>query len=198
MKGWHPYAHSSQRLATVWLAVLGIFSAWLWGVAIRYFDLNVPWWLDTPAVFGFYGMFHCLFDRFIWRRGIFRFLHNIPDLNGRFDVVIRTSHDSHETLREGTVSIVQSWSNIVIRLETADSNSCSVCAWLSEEPGAGFTLTYVYFNNPKPAAPSQLIPHYGTAFVTFSDIRNCNGSYYAGRGRTNYGALTFKKQESSS
>ncbi|WP_437515154.1 hypothetical protein [Sorangium sp. So ce1099] len=195
MTGWHPYAHSLQRAATVWLAVLGVAAAWAWGAATRAFNWDVPWWLDTPAVFGFYGVLYWAYDRLLWRLPPFRALHGIPNLSGRYKVTIRTSHDGHATSREALASVAQSWSRIVLRLETDSSTSISGAAWLSEAPGAGFTVTYVYSNNPKSAAPSMLTPHDGTAIVTFDASGKGTGSYYTGRGRTNHGELTFEREK---
>ena len=197
MRSWHPYAHSAQRSSTVWLAVLGVAAAWAWGAGTRALDWGVPWWLDTPAVFGFYGLLYWLYERLLWRMAPFRTLHGIPNLGGRYHVTVRTSHDGHMTTRNATASIAQSWSRIVIRLETDTSTSSSGAAWLAEAPGAGFTITYVYTNTPKSAAPSSLTPHEGTAVIAFDNARNGTGAYYTGRGRTNYGEFTLEPEESA-
>ncbi|WP_437665606.1 hypothetical protein [Sorangium sp. So ce1182] len=192
MSNWHPYAHGAQRSATLWLAVLGVAAAWAWGATTRTYSLDIPWWLDTPAVFGFYGMLYWLYERVLWALWPFRVAHGTPNLNGRYRVTVKTSHDGHTTARRGTATIAQSWSRIVVRLETDSSASSSRTAWLAEAPGAGFVLTYVYTNTPKSAAPAALAPHDGTAVVTFDRRRRGTGSYYTGRGRANYGELTFE------
>ncbi len=195
MTGWHSYAHSAQRSATAWLAVLGVASAWVWAVITRKFNIDVPWWLDAPAVFGFYGLLYGLYDRFLWRIVPFRAAHGVPNLGGKYRVTIRTSHDNHETVREASAIVAQSWSRIVVRLETEFSTSTSGTAWLNETPGAGFTLAYIYNNIPKPSAPAELIPHEGTAMITFDAAGKGTGTYYTGRGRTNFGEMVFEPEK---
>lgn len=194
MTNWHPYSHSAQRSATLWLGVLGVGAAWAWGAGTRALAWSIPWWVDTPAVFGFYGILYWCYDRVLWRLWPFRAFHGIPDLSGRYRVTARTSHDDHATTRRGNVSIAQSWSRMVVRLETDSSRSSSSAAWLVEAPGAGFTVTYIYANTPKSAAPSGLAAHEGTAVVTFDRRRKGTGSYYTGRGRTNYGEFTLEPE----
>ena len=195
MTGWHPYTHSAQRSATVWLAVLGVVTAWTWGAITRLYSLNAPWWLDTPAVFGFYGLLYWAYDRLLWRFRPVRLVHGIPLLSGRYRVQIRTSHDGHLTSLGAVATIVQSWSRIIIRMDTENSISTSEVAWLSETPGVGFTVTYVYTNKPKSAASLDLTPHEGTAVLTFDSTGNGTGWYYTGRGRTNYGELVFESEK---
>lgn len=193
MRGRHPYAHSQQRTATVCLAVFGVAAAYAWGALTRAFALNVPWWLDAPAVFGFYGLLYSLYDRWLWRVLPFRLVHGIPNLNGRYKVTIRSSHDDHVKPIEASAAIVQSWSQISIRLETETSSSTNGVAWLSDAPGEGFTITYVYTNKPESGAPARLRGHEGTASVTFDPNGRGVGSYYSGRDRKKHGSLLFER-----
>lgn len=192
MTSWHPYAHSAQRSATVWLAVLGVASAWGWAAITRRFSIDVPWWIDAPAVFGFYGLLYWLYDRFLWGTALFRALHGVPNLSGRYKVTVRTSHDNHEAVREASAVIAQTWSRVVVRLETEFSTSTSKTAWLQESPGVGFSIAYIYSNMPRPSAPAELVPHEGTAVIVFDAIGKGKGTYYTGRGRVNFGELEFE------
>jgi hypothetical protein len=192
MTDWHSYFHGQQRQATVWIAILGVLCAFAWGAGTSALGWAAPWWLDTPAVFGFYGLLSWVYEHWLWRTGIFKRMHGIPDLTGRYRVIIRTSFDEHTSPKEGTAVISQSWTRFVVRLETEFSTSRSQGAWLAEAPGAGFCLTYVYGNTPRSSAASVLTPHEGTAIVMFDETRRGNGTYYTGRGRMNHGELTFE------
>ena len=192
---WHPYAHGAQRASVAWLAVLGVGAAWAWGAGTRGLGWTPPWWLDTPAVFGFYGILYWVFNVYLWQLSLVARLHGIPDLSGQYQVTIRTSHDMHVTQRIGKATIAQSWSSLIVRVELDTSTSRSRGAWLVLSPGVGTTLTYVYDNAPKPTAGQGLNQHEGTAVMTFTSDRRGSGSYYTGRGRTSFGEITFEPAE---
>lgn len=194
MTDWHPYSHGRQRQATVWVAVISTLVAFAWNAACQAFHWTAPWWVDTPAVFGFYGLLYWAYDGYLWRTRFFRGLHGVPDINGTYVVRIRSSHDRHERDHEAKAIISQSWSRIVVRLVTASSVSKSDGAWLTEASGMGFRLTYTYANAPKSAAEPALTSHVGTAVITFSDDGQGDGEYYTGRGRMTQGALTFERE----
>lgn len=196
MTDWHPYSHGRQRQATLWIAVLSVLVAFASGAATSALRWTPPWWLDTPAVFGFYGILYYVYDAWLWRTWLARWWHKIPDLSGEYQVEIRSSHTEHGSTYVGSAIISQSWSRIVVRLETDSSVSKSDGAWLSEAPGIGYRLTYTYTNTPKSAASSALSAHVGTATVTFKADHHGTGEYYSGRGRTNYGEFIFKPKAS--
>lgn len=193
MSDWHPYSHGRQRQATVWIVVLGVLFAFALGALTSALKWTPPWWVDTPAVFGFYGVLYWAYDAHIWRRAPFRWLHGIPDLSGTYRVTIRSSHDGHASVHDGIAIVTQNWSRIVVRMETAHSTSRSDGAWLAESPGLGLRLTYTYTNTPKSAAAPALGAHGGTAVVTFKSDGNGSGEYYSGRSRANHGELTFER-----
>lgn len=196
MTDWHSYSHGAQRIANVWLVVLAVAAAYVWGASTRTLDWNPAWWIDTPAVFGFYGLIHWLYARTLWRVKPFRAIHGIPDLRGHYRVSIRTSHDEHTGKLKGAATIAQSWNRIVVRIQTESSTSVSRAAWLMESPGAGFTLTYLYDNAPRSAAAKLLATHTGTAEVTFDSARRGTGTYYTGPGRTSHGEVVFEPKPS--
>jgi hypothetical protein len=193
MSDWHPYSHGRQRQASVWIAALGVLFAFALGALTSALKWTPPWWLDTPAVFGFYGLLYWTYDAKLWGTKFFRKLHGIPDLTGKYQVKIRSSHDQHVSVHDGIAIVTQSWSRIVVHLETAQSTSRSDGAWLAESPGLGFRLIYTYTNTPKSAAAPVLGAHGGTAVVTFKPDGNGSGEYYSGRARTNHGELTFER-----
>lgn len=189
---WHPYSHGKQRGATVWLAVIAVLIAYAFGAASNALHFTPPWWLDTPAVFGFYGILYAVYERRGWRWPRLYRAHGIPDLSGEYIVKIRSSHDGHVTVHTGKAVISQSWSRISVRLETDNSCSKSNGAWLVEVPGTGFRLAYTYANTPKSTAAPVLAPHEGTAVIIFKTDRHGSGEYYNGRGRSHHGEITFE------
>jgi hypothetical protein len=192
MTDWHPYSHGAQSKAVPWIGAASVLAAFAFGAILSSLNWAPPWWLDTPAVAGFYGILCSLYDRALWRMTLFRRLHGIPNLSGTYAIKVRTSHDGHSAMHEGAAVISQSWTHIVIRLDMPSSLSTSKGAWLVEAPGAGFSITYAYTNTPKATAALALSPHDGTAIVTFSPRGRGEGAYYTGRGRANYGELAFE------
>lgn len=197
MTDWHPYSHGAQRKAVLWIATVSVVAAFGLGAFLTLLHWAPPWWVDTPAVAGFYGAIHAIYDGYLWRLRGFRLLHGIPDLSGIYTVKIRTSHDGHSSVHEGTAVIVQSWSRIVVRLQTASSTSSSRGGWLVAAPGAGHCLTYVYTCTPRATAAPTLNPHDGTAVVTFSPEKRGEGTYYTGRGRVSFGELIFEPRDAA-
>jgi hypothetical protein len=181
----------------VWLVLFGVTCAWAWawGAGTRALDWTTPWWLETPAVFGFYGIVYWLYDRFLWKRVPFRLIHSVPNLNGHYRVAFHTSYDNHALTHEGNAIIEQSWSQMLIRMDTNSSSSESCAAWLYLSLNKEFSLKYLYRNEPKPSAKPSMNIHVGTAEVFFDMNREGRGSYYSGRGRLNYGDLTIKPVE---
>lgn len=188
---WHPYSHQHQRAAISWAVFLSIPLAL---VLPRFFSLlhwTPPPWVDTPAVLGFFELIYRLYDRHFWKIIPFRLFHEVPNLNGQYTVTIRTSHDGHATTRTAKATIAQSWSDIVICVETDSSSSTSLGAWFSESPGKGHSVTYTFLNTPRSSADTKLHSHEGTATLTFDKARRGTGVYYTGRDRGNHGELTF-------
>ena len=172
--------------------MIAVLVRWLAGLRVRIAVLVVGGLL--LAAFGFYGLLYWLFDRVLWKAAYLARLHGVPDLNGKYLVTVLSSHEGHATTHNGSASIVQSWSHLVVRIEFEESSSRSTGGWLSSAPGAGVILVYAYANTPRGAAPPDLNQHDGTASVIFDASRCASGSYYTGRGRTTYGEVTFEPE----
>jgi hypothetical protein len=141
------------------------------------------------------------FDRWFWRWRWFSkiFRINVPDLTGEWQVEGKSSHEAGKDFK-GKAIIKQTWTQISICLKTEQSRSESFAAYLSTHKCLGPTLFYHYTNSPKAHAPETMSPHLGTAVLTLeeddeSGVR-MEGEYYTGRGRQNYGSLTFTRMRS--
>jgi hypothetical protein len=194
MTEWHSYAHGGQRGAISLLVFVSLALAYGWDRLQEHLALALPWWVDTPSVLGFYGIVYVLYDLKAWRW--FRVLHGVPDLSGRYEVVLRTSHDGHTAEHPATLTIRQRWSKMVVRLETAQSTSVSNGGYLVEAPGEGCRLMYLYHNTPKPSAVGSMQQHDGTTELRFAeDGMTGRGSYYSGKGRSHHGELALTRRE---
>lgn len=122
----------------------------------------------------------------------------VPDLNGQWNctghTVLKnaTQADIHW---EGTLSIIQSWSKIMIHLKTSQSESKSISASIFHEEGVGYRLLYQYNNRPN-ANELDLNNHSGTSELLFSeDTLLADGSYYTDRHRTTVGKMILRREE---
>ncbi len=186
----HPYAHDKQGVAQRWLFVPAVALAFVLGKVLEV--VHAPWWIDTPAPFGFLAGLAWFYNKWGWRA--FCGLHGIPNLNAIYDLEIQSSHDNHAKPVTGTLTIAQEWTSILVTVKTATSVSSSVGAWLSHDPTQGAVLTYAYRNEPAPAAKDDLHMHAGTAIITFASDGTVTGRYYNDRGRQTFGSMKVTKR----
>jgi hypothetical protein len=197
----HPYSTDSTRQRTVLLliAVAAILLAWALGRFLDLLNTSVPWWLDTPAVVGFYGLLWQAYDRWLWRVRIGGgTLSGVPDFSGTWNADIRSSYDP--ALKSGgTLTIHQTASRILVDYDGALSRSYSRIAMIKIDPGPGRGLQYVYDNQPKKLAPPTMKPHEGTAFLKFADDgRKLTGGYSTDPNRSTTGEMTFTREDAPS
>jgi hypothetical protein len=141
----HAYATDSdrERLAILLLVVGSILLAWGLHVLLLSAHLEVPWWLDTPAVLGFYGILWKIYDRYAWRwRWKAIRISDVPDLAGEWHGQVQSSFDG-ESLN-ARLTIRQTATHLLIEQQTENSRSTSVMATLNCRPGPFQGLSYVY------------------------------------------------------
>lgn len=189
----HELAHGGQREALAVMIFASVLLAALWGWVQPMLNLAVPWWIDTPSVLGFYGLVYWVHDRWAWRWLVA--LHGVPNINGEYSVKLRTSHDGHATEYDATVTIWQSWSRILVRLESSGSTSVSRGAYLVDVPGTGHRLVYLYHNTPRTRTALSMQQHDGTAELDFiAGSVTAVGAYYSGRGRLQHGEMILTRK----
>ncbi len=189
----HPYTTDSneRKIIPLIIVAISITSAWILG-KIPIF----PWWVDAPSVIGFYSIFYSFFDKYLWKKNIFRKIKllSIPNLQGSWKGYITSSFDSHAEEYKSDIKIYQNWSSIQIILKTQASKSRSLTATILTKDQDEVLITYEYLNEPLPNAKSTMHTHRGTAMLSLSpDHQKLEGQYYTGRDRQNFGILNFKK-----
>lgn len=173
----------------------GVVLALAWGWIQQRFAIAVPWWFDTPAVFGFYGLLYVGLDAWAWHLPRLATLLRVPDLRGTWRGTIKTSRDEFQDEHAVTVVITQSWSMMRIVLEGPSSSSHSIAAHVTEGGGTEpYEIVYEYVNMPRASAPTTMHAHRGTAHLRLSsDERVLEGDYYTGRDRQNFGHLVLRR-----
>ncbi|MFG2109935.1 Cap15 family cyclic dinucleotide receptor domain-containing protein [Micromonospora chersina] len=202
----HPYSHDSSRTRTLilFLAVAAILLAWGLGRVLRGLDVTPPWWLDTPAVVGLYGILWQLYDRRLWRLRVGdQTLSGIPDYNGAWGGWVHSSHDGAKRYA-ARLTIRQTSSRILVELRTDGSRSVSHMAMLCAGPGSAEGLQYIYANwpihvplpattTPQPDHPAVLAmhPHQGVSRLLLRPDGTLEGDYQTDRHRGTHGTLSF-------
>jgi hypothetical protein len=175
------------------LVFLSVASAYFFNLVLQSLPMTLPWWIEYPSVLGFYGIFTWLYDKYIWKLGFIQKSEwlLVPNLNGTWNVELKTCYDNFTEVIECKLFIRQTGSRLRISMETANSISHSVQASiLCTAKLKTFELLYTYINQPKAASKSTMNIHYGTSSLQISDdFQTLEGDYYSGRGRQTYGSL---------
>ena len=194
----HPYATDSneRKLVPGLIALLGVIAALMLGKLLEYTEFSIPWWFDSPAVVGFYTIFHYFFNKSLWKFKIFQKigLVKVPNLNGTWDGYARSSFDNYTKKYDATFTIQQDWNKISILGEFEMSKSCSLTASIFVDDQDGITLSYEYINQPSSPATNTMEIHRGfTRLSLKAKGEKMFGQYYTGRGRQNIGELKLEK-----
>jgi hypothetical protein len=154
--------------------------------------------LAIPTVSVYLGLY-TVFNRYLWKNKFVRRFLLVPDLNGTWVC------DGETCLKNGkqadfqwsaTITINQSWSKILIRLKTPQSESKSISASIFHEEGVGYRLLYQYDNKPN-ADQQDLRNHSGSSELLFDEsITSAEGAYFTDRHRTTVGTMKLKRMES--
>jgi hypothetical protein len=134
-------------------------------------------------------------NRYAWKWPGLASLLGVPNLAGEWACEGQTINpdgsDGYEW--KATITIVQSWDRIRLRLRTAQSGSNSITAALICDPAEGFRLFYSYRNDPN-IGETELKGHRGSAEITFAkDLQSGEGEYFNGYGRYTFGRMKLRR-----
>lgn len=158
--------------------------------------VNIP-----PSIFSLVGagvvftILAWLLNRHAWRWRIVQAVLQVPDLSGKWTCTGRTiGTDANPDYDwSGTVTIVQSWDKIRIRLKNNTSASNSKSAALVKDEAEGWRVFYSYSNEPR-IGETELSAHRGFAEIVFDkDLNTGDGEYFNGHGRYTFGTMKLEK-----
>jgi hypothetical protein len=192
----HAYATDARdrERIPIWLAIASVIAALFLHTTLGTFNLDIPWWVESPSVMGFYGLFHIWFDNVGWHLRVAGIrLSSIPDIRGTWVGSIKSSYqDGGQT--QAVIYIRQTWMRLIVRLETETSRSVSTMAALNTYEAAESGLKYEYLNEPGNFSVPTMQIHRGTTHLQISpDETILEGDYYTGRGRQNIGSMVFQR-----
>lgn len=186
----------------IYIALFSIILTWIFS---KYFlkpftsIISIPiWWLDTPAVVGFYGIWYKVFDLYLWKIRLFKNLFRLqtPDLSGDWIVTLRSSYDNFNKEYSGEVNIQQTWTSISIKFENDTSSSFSKTASIYINDLCGTKMSYEYQNSPNADTVDTMNMHIGFTSLRIIDNNNAlDGEYFSNSGRRNYGRMSMIREE---
>ena len=185
------------------LAFIAITAAPIFNVAVEAGLAAVEALSGIPAppvtaipVFAFFVGLYQLFNRKLWKCAWVRKFLLVPDLNGQWVCKGETKLKNGEKADfqwEGKIVITQSWSKILVHLQTETSSSKSVSASIFHDKGVGYRLQYLYKSDPT-AAALGLNKHDGFAEILFAeDCRSGEGNYFTDHHRQTVGTLSVSR-----
>ncbi len=193
----HPYATNSAERQTVPLliAAVAFLIAWAVSTVLRYYKIELPFWVEVPSTAGLYGLGYEWFRKKLWRLKVLSLLSWVqtPTIDGEWNGHVQTSFDEHATQHGVTVVIKQNWTEISVRLKSRYSGSHSVIGAITVDDAQSL-LSYEYINEPLPGSVDTMHTHRGTTRLKISNDRSrLEGEYYSGRDRKNEGILILEK-----
>lgn len=157
---------------------------------------NVPPILLSLLLTGImFWALYLIFSRYAWRWPILSRLLLVADVSGEWSCNGRTLDNDGSVKFEwsGTITILQSWDKIRVRLKTQQSESLSIAAAFVVEGGDGFRLLYHYQNQPRIGEP-ELGAHRGFCDLLFDrKLQSAEGDYFNGFGRVTFGRMSLTR-----
>jgi hypothetical protein len=165
---------------------------------LSYVNLNLGFSLPVTvvSVFTFFGVFYWFFDKFLWKTSLIRRFLHIPYLDGCWDVEGKTALSNGEAASyqwSGKMTIIQSWSKILIHIKASQSESKTITTNITYEENIGYRVLYHYESIPN-ADQINLAKHSGAGELLFDlECFSAKGHYYTDRHRNTVGVLTIKR-----
>ena len=194
----HDYAIDSRERVFV-VRILFMASAIASGIAPALIPsdlLPIRWLLPIPSIALVFGVSYWAFDNWLWRWQFLRVMRliSVPDLRGTWTGTIASSYSAFEKNPQVTVTIEQTWTKMVVRLNAAESRSWSITASVLTNAPEGLVLTYLFDNEPKAESISSMQRFRGTTVLVNAEPGLLEGHYYTGRGRETHGSLELRRQ----
>lgn len=203
MRDIHPYATDSDERDqwAIWIAIVAILAGYALHVVVEAHRGIVPewlWWVEIPGPVGLYLILRRWMDARGWA---FSPLHKlgwvrIPDLSGRWEGTLKSSHDDMGREYPCQIVIHQTWTRIAVVLTTDASRSENLVAGVLINGTDDALLVYEFENRPRMDAPKSMEIHMGHATLRLERGANAEllvGEYYSGRGRSNTGTITVER-----
>ena len=154
---------------------------------------------------GLIGLTFLFLNHFGWKWSIFKWLIDIPNLNGRYKGELISSFTNipgQPIAKDCILEIKQTATSLHIFSYYGDkgtniqsSRAYSVSEEIIKEPNGLFKIFYIFTNEPN-TLQTKLNNHLGTAtFLYYPDIKTLDGDYYNKRQNIGTIKVTFEQKE---
>ena len=179
--------------------ILFLASALVAGIAATLIPSDVlpmRWLLPLQSIALVFGISYWAFDNWLWRWRFLRVMRliSVPDLRGAWTGTVASSYTGFERQLPVTVTIEQTWTEMVVRLNAAESRSWSLTASVLTNAPEGLVLTYLFDNEPEAESDRTMQRFRGTTVLVHVAPDRLEGHYYTGRGRGTHGALRLRRE----
>ena len=166
------------------LPTLSIFLAWFFA---QFFS-NTPFWVENLSPLLAYSILYSIFDKYLWRCKMFRWLSisTFPNLRGRWKGNQISSYKTEDdsVIIQAHLEIRQSFSEISVCVYYQKSQSTSVTANFVETSNGNY-LFYTYDSEPNSLKEGTMQIHKGTVKLKcMPDEKKMLGVYFNSIGNT--------------
>lgn len=143
---------------------------------------------------GTFGALMFVYDKWLWKKSCFGVrLSPVPDYSGTWKGVIKSCHNGGIEI-ECTLTIKQTWSEIVCKLTTDSSCSYSTAASICTKEGLNEGLVWRYINTPRNDCRPDMQMHHGVTKAKMNIKGELECDYYnCSRERNTCGTITFHR-----
>lgn len=180
----------NECFPTVFEEINNIFNQWsFFGFSFGYISMFVV-----------FNIIYALFNKYLWKTNLFNLntILGIPDISGTWRGELHSSYDTTQTFSLDMV-IKQTWNEIQIISEFADSTSGSDTAFINPDSSQGLMIKFTYVNTSRDPSVSQS-DHRGQNELYLDDCDANNiyvtmkGTYFNNRGRSgNKGSMNMTR-----
>lgn len=179
----------------------GLFSDWLGNVLQFYPTVaQIYKFIDPLSTLGLISLTLVFINKVGWKWTVFKWLVDVPNLNGRYEGVLISSYNSER--KDCVLEIKQTASHVHIfayfgdlSLNDKTSKSVSVSEEIVQEKNGLYKLFYI-FSNESDTLQVQLNNHEGTSkLYYYPDVRRLEGDYYNQRRNTGTLDVSFRQKE---
>lgn len=194
----HSYSIDNNERVTI-LSFFGVASVYIKNSINDFLVTNFGSIVAPLTALFIFSILFSIYNFVVWKWvARISFLKTTPNLSGIYKGVLKSSYDEYKVEHPAVVTVKQSWTKMLVTLQTEKSKSCSKTGSILLNTKCDPILLYFYQNDPNIDSAKSMEIHYGTCEHTFVKADNTfDAIYYSGRGRNTTGTIKLKKVKKS-
>ena len=169
------------------ISLLVVYGALIWFLVLLFEGVSVAGFFEPiTIVIGAISVGLIAFDRYGWSLPPISRLISRPDLRGTWMGTLDSDHIRAREPIETVLVVHQTFSDLKLRLITAESKSMTTTASIVVEPDKRVSVVNVYRNDPRLELQARSRPHRGTleVMVEGPEADRLTGEYWTDRKTT--------------